>query len=189
MILASGSPRRRQLLAEAGYIFDTVASLPIDESYPADLLLDRVAVYLAEKKNRAYRNELNSGVIITADTTVFCEGRLLEKAADATEAFAMLQALSGRVHEVITGICVSDDKKAKSLSVVTEVHFSDLDEGEIDYYISKFQPFDKAGAYGIQEWIGMIGIKKIVGSYYNVVGLPLFELYQLLKNDFGITPQ
>ncbi|MFZ9028380.1 MAG: Maf family protein [Crocinitomicaceae bacterium] len=188
MILASNSPRRKQLLQEAGYEFKS-ASLQIEEDYPLDIALEEVAKYLAEKKNDAYRTLFKDEVIVTADTTVICGQMLLEKASTTKAATEMLKSLSGNMHQVISGVCVSKGSKLRSFSVTTDVHFANLSAEEIDYYISKFSPFDKAGAYGIQEWIGMIGIQKIVGSYYNVVGIPLFELYRVLKEDFGVIPR
>ena len=164
MILASNSPRRKQLLAEAGYQF-VVKSFAVDENYSSDLEVQAIAEHLAVKKNDFYRERFLDEVIISADTTVIFQNELLEKPADADQAKQMLENLSGNGHEVISGVCISDLSIKRSFSVRTEVQFKSLSELEIDYYITKYQPFDKAGAYGIQEWIGMVGIKKIVGSY------------------------
>lgn len=186
-LLASNSPRRKQLLTEAGYIFECEAH-SIDESIEQDLSVKYVAEKLAIRKNNYHRDLYPQKTIITADTTVIFQDQLLEKPSDLADAKRMLKQLSGNRHEVYSGVCVSDSHVFKSFSVKSEVYFDYLSDDEIDYYVSKYQPLDKAGAYGIQEWIGMIGIKKIVGSYYNVAGLPLHELYLVLKNDFQINP-
>lgn len=185
LILGSNSPRRKQILSDAGYHFKTM-SLDIDEKYPFDLEKSKIAKYLAKIKNEAYRKGLSSEVLLTADTTVIINNESLEKANTYDEAVNMLQVLSNNIHEVITGYCISDDKKFRSNSIVTRVYFKELGPEEIHHYVEKFQPFDKAGAYGIQEWIGMIGINKIEGSYFNVVGLPIFEIAEDLKT-FGIS--
>lgn len=181
IILASKSPRRKELIAHLGYDFEQ-KSKDTDESYPSDLPLNQVAEYLSKKKAEAFNGELNEGeLIITSDTTVLLENKLLEKAKNASEAKMMLQQLSGKAHEVITGLCLSSLQKQKSTSVSTKVYFKPLSETEIDYYINRFHPFDKAGAYGIQEWIGFIGVEKIEGSFYNVMGLPVKELYEMIE--------
>lgn len=181
LILASKSPRRKELIAHLGYDFEQ-KSKDTDESYPSDLPLNQVAEYLSKKKADAFKGELNEGeLLITSDTTVLLENKLLEKAINASEAKMMLQQLSGKAHEVITGLCLSSPQKQISTSVSTKVYFKTLSETEIDYYINRFQPFDKAGAYGIQEWIGFIGVEKIEGSFYNVMGLPVKELYEMVQ--------
>lgn len=181
LILASKSPRRKELIAHLGYDFEQ-KSKDTDESYPSDLPLNQVAEYLSKKKADAFKGELNEGeLLITSDTTVLLENKLLEKAINASEAKMMLQQLSGKAHEVITGLCLSSSQKQISTSVSTKVYFKTLSETEIDYYINRFQPFDKAGAYGIQEWIGFIGVEKIKGSFYNVMGLPVKELYEMVQ--------
>jgi septum formation protein len=189
LLLASNSPRRKQLLEEAGYSFETGAQ-SIDEDYPEDIPIEKVAEFLAVKKNDVHAKLFPDYTILTADTTVILNNELLEKPSDLDHAKEMLLKLSGQVHQVISGVCVSNKalQEKHSFSVTTEVHFKELDISEVDYYVEKFLPLDKAGAYGIQEWIGMVGIKKIEGSYYNVVGLPLLELYQLLKNTYQIIP-
>lgn len=181
IILASKSPRRKELIAHLGYDFEQ-KSKDTDESYPSDLPLNQVAEYLSKKKAEAFKSELNEGeLLVTSDTTVLLENKLLEKAINASEAKMMLQQLSGKAHEVITGLCLSSLQKQKSTSVSTKVYFKPLSETEIDYYINRFHPFDKAGAYGIQEWIGFIGVEKIEGSFYNVMGLPVKELYEMIE--------
>ncbi|CAN5382905.1 Maf-like protein [soil metagenome] len=181
LILASNSPRRKQLLQEAGFTF-TVKTKETDEDFPDDLPVIKVARYLAEKKAEAFREELSEAIIITADTVVICEGISLAKPAHKKEALAMLQTLSGKKHQVVTGMCLLNVKKKISFEVITEVYFKDLSGEEIDHYIDNYKPYDKAGAYGIQEWLGLIGIERINGSYYNVVGLPVQRLYEELKN-------
>ncbi|MAC94308.1 MAG: septum formation protein Maf [Flavobacteriales bacterium] len=181
LILASKSPRRKELIAHLGYDFEQ-KSKDTDESYPNNLPLNQVAEYLSKKKAEAFKSELNKGeLLITSDTTVLLENQLLEKAAKAKHAKEMLRQLSGKTHEVITGLCLTSLSKQESTSVSTKVYFKTLSETEIDYYINRFQPFDKAGAYGIQEWIGFIGVEKIEGSFYNVMGLPVKELYEMIE--------
>ena len=182
LILASKSPRRQQLLRDLGYSFE-VRTMDVPEDYPEDLDKESVARYLAEKKARAFQPHLQPGeVVLTADTTVVLNNELLEKAADAKEACTMLSKLSGQAHFVITGVCLASQDQLKSFDELTEVHFKTLSEAEIDYYIEHYQPFDKAGAYGIQEWIGMVGVEKLVGSYYNVVGLPVHRVHAALQH-------
>jgi len=180
LILGSNSPRRKQILQEAGFTFDTL-TLDIDESYPINLNKSKIAEYLAKTKNSAYRESIENQVLLTADTTVILKNESLEKAKDKTHAVRMLKQLSGNVHQVITGYCISDDSHQMSNAVTTNVFFKNLSSKEIEYYVEKYKPYDKAGAYGIQEWIGMIGIYKIEGSYFNVVGLPIFEISEDLK--------
>jgi septum formation protein len=181
LILASKSPRRKDLVAGLGYNFEQT-SKDTDESFPDELPLNEVAEYLSRKKAAAFLDELKSNeLLITSDTTVLLDNRLLEKAANAEEAAEMLRNLSGKTHEVITGLCLTSTEKQESISVSTKVYFKTLSEAEIDYYISNYHPYDKAGAYGIQEWIGYIGVKKIEGSFYNVMGLPVKELYEMIR--------
>jgi len=182
LILGSQSPRRKDLLAQLGYEFEQ-RSLHADESYPEDLRPKEVAEYLSRKKASAGIEELKEDeLLITSDTTVVLGKKILNKASDKEEAAKMLRSLSGKKHQVITGVCLTSKEKAISFSVKTTVYFKKLDKSEIDYYIENYQPFDKAGAYGIQEWIGMIGVKKIKGSYFNVMGLPLKALYEHLRD-------
>lgn len=160
-----------------------VRTKDVPEDYPDELPKTEIARYLAERKARAHQPELaQEEVVLTSDTTVVLDNRLLEKAADADEARSMLQALSGRTHQVITGVCLAGPNRLESFDDTTEVTFRGLTSQEIDYYINTFQPFDKAGAYGIQEWIGMIGVERMVGSYFTVMGLPTHRVYTAIQN-------
>ena len=180
IILGSGSPRRKELLERAGFEV-VVKKLNVEESFPKEITKNTVAEYLAKKKHQALTVEENE-IGITADTTVLIDDEILEKPKDATEAKQILSKLSGQKHEVITGVCISTSTNQKSFSQITTVYFKPLKESEIDYYIRHHHPFDKAGAYGIQDWIGMIGIEKIEGCYYNVMGLPIQKLYEEIQN-------
>tara|TARA_B100000683_G_scaffold247263_1_gene259577 strand:+ start:90 stop:665 length:576 start_codon:yes stop_codon:yes gene_type:complete len=180
-VLASGSPRRQSLLKSIISDFE-IWTKDIEESYPSELKEDKVAIYLAEKKAKAFYNEMNKGdLLISADTIVCQDQRVLGKPKDADEAFAMLTALSNSVHKVITACAIQSLYSINSFAEITEVRFKALSSEEIDYYIEHFKPFDKAGAYGIQEWIGQIAIKGINGCYYNVMGLPIQRLNSYLK--------
>jgi len=180
LILASRSPRRRQMLEAAGFTFQTVV-YDVDESFPEKLPPRKVAEYLSRKKADAYPGEIGGQLIIAADTIVLNSAEeILGKPGSEMEARHMLSGLSDGRHEVITGVTLKSKEKAESFSEKTEVYFKKLLEWEIDYYIENFQPLDKAGAYGIQEWIGLIGVKKISGSYFNVVGLPVQKVYEHL---------
>ena len=182
VILASKSPRRQQLLAQLCVDFDVDVLPGVDESYPADLPLDEIPLHIARKKLEAHRVLIESNeLIITSDTVVILDDKVLGKPADAQEAKAMLQALANCTHRVTTGVAIASKDKELSFGVTTEVDFSPLSEAEIDFYVSRFNPMDKAGAYGIQEWIGAAGITGIRGSFYNVMGLPLRRLYEALK--------
>lgn len=181
IVLASASPRRQSILTEMGVPFEVIIH-SIDEDFPSHLNRHEVAVYLAEKKAAAYHSEINSGkTVITADTIVCLGNAILNKPANKTEAFKMLKSLSGTTHDVITAVCIRNKEISETFYSTTSVEFADLDDDEINHYIELQKPFDKAGGYGIQEWIGMIGISKINGSYYNVVGLPAHEVYSRLK--------
>ncbi|MDD6141487.1 MAG: Maf family nucleotide pyrophosphatase [Bacteroidales bacterium] len=183
IILASGSPRRRELLGGLGIDFRIARLNDVDESYPDDLPANEVAEYLSKKKAEAYRQSLTERqLIITADTVVITDGEILGKPTDAADATRMLKALSGAVHQVVTGVTVMTTAKTVSFSATTNVRFAPLSDEEIDYYISQYRPFDKAGAYGIQEWIGYIAVEGIEGSYFNVMGLPIQKLYTVLKS-------
>lgn len=175
VLLASGSPRRRQLLADAGYDVVTVTSREVEESYPFSLDAEDVAEYLSKLKFDAYADMAGKDgrILLTADTVVVVDGKVLGKPADAREAKKMLRSLSGRTHHVITGVTLGDGVSTRSFSITTQVHFDMLTDAQIDYYIAIYKPFDKAGAYGIQEWIGLVGIKGIDGCFYNVMGLPV----------------
>ena len=178
IILGSKSPRRKELLQQIGWPFIQV-DINADESYPRKTPYNQVAEFIAIKKANTYQKNLkNDELLITADTVVCLDEIILEKPKDTDEAFIMLSKLSSRTHLVITGVCLTTPKLQESFSVQTNVTFKSLREEEINHYIKNYGPFDKAGAYGIQEWIGFIGVEKIEGSYTNVVGLPLFELYQ-----------
>ena len=181
IILGSQSPRRSSLLKQLGISF-IVKKKEVDESYPASIKKEEVAEYLSRKKATAFLEDLKENeVLITCDTVVILEDKLLGKASNKIEAKNMLQSLSGKKHQVVSGVCISSINHGHSFSVSTEVYFKAFKKEEIDYYIEKFHPFDKAGAYGIQEWIGMIGVEKIIGSYYNVMGLPVKELFEELN--------
>lgn len=181
IILASASPRRRQLLEQLGIDFTVKVIAGLDESYPAGLAWQEIPEYLSRKKAEGHTSLLSPDtMIITADTLVMLDGKPLGKPADAAEARRMLRNLSGRSHFVITGVTILTMEKSTSFSTTTEVFFDTLSDDEIDFYITRFKPMDKAGAYGIQEWIGAAGIRRIEGSYYNVMGLPLHSLYTAL---------
>ncbi|MDH5610251.1 MAG: Maf family nucleotide pyrophosphatase, partial [Cyclobacteriaceae bacterium] len=171
LVLASNSPRRQQLLKDAGFLFHAEAK-PFPENYPAQMDKENVAQYLAGEKNRFHRTVFPTDILITADTTVILDNHLLEKPENEREAYQMLMKLSGKTHQVITGVCISSRQKTISFAETTLVEFRQLSDEEINHYIGTYRPYDKAGAYGIQEWIGLVGINKIQGSYHNVVGLP-----------------
>lgn len=181
VILASNSPRRKELLAGLGVDYE-VRTLPdVDESYPDTLQGADIPLYIAKEKADAYRNMLQPGeLMITADTIVWLDGRVLGKPKDREDALCMLRDMSGRTHEVFTGVCITTTEWQRSFAAQTEVRFAELSEEEITYYVVKFRPMDKAGAYGVQEWIGFIGVENISGSYYNIMGLPVQRLYKEL---------
>lgn len=190
VVLASNSPRRKELLSGLGVNF-SVKTLPdVDESFPDTLKGEEIPLFIARKKADAYKvlfssvtsNEVEEPLlVITADTIVWLEDEVLGKPANATEARAMLSKLSGKKHQVITGVCLTTASWQKSFAAASEVQFSSLTEEEMDYYIQNYCPYDKAGAYGVQEWIGFIGVESIQGSYFNVMGLPIQRLYRELK--------
>ncbi len=182
IILASNSPRRRQILADAGFTF-TVVAKNISEDYPLDLPPETVPIYLARKKAAAFEAQVKDEIVIAADTVVILEGNILEKPVDVVDAFQMLTRLSGKKHKVVTGICLFSKDKEVFFSELTEVTFAPLSTEEIEFYIHTYKPFDKAGSYGIQEWLGMIGVSSIAGSFYNVMGLPIHQVYTAL-HDF-----
>ncbi len=181
IILASQSPRRHYLLKELGLDFDVLVT-DVDEVYPDGLSPEDIAIYLAGLKAGAIdRSELDDrAIVITADTIVYIGNEVLGKPGNHPEAAAMLRKLSGNTHDVITAVCLLSTKKKRLFHVRSSVTFKELSEAEIEYYILNFRPFDKAGGYGIQEWIGYIGINKIEGSFFNVMGLPVKELYDEL---------
>ena len=182
IILASNSPRRQELLAGLDINFE-VKSIPgIEESYPETLKKEEIPVYIARQKAFAYQKYLDDNtLLITADTIVWLNGSVYGKPENEQEAKEMLRILSGHTHEVITGVCLTDIKKQQTFYVSTKVKFAKLQEDEIEYYVNKYKPFDKAGAYGVQEWIGYIGVEKLEGSFYNIMGLPVRVLYTHLK--------
>ena len=182
IILASNSPRRRELLAGLDLDFEVRVLPDIDESYPKDLPVAEVAGYISCEKADPYRALIGEDdLVITADTVVIVGNEVLGKPKDADEARRMLQLISGRTHHVITGVCLLTTDKEHSFSVTTDVTFKQLSDDEITYYIEHYKPFDKAGAYGIQEWIGYIGVTSINGSYFNVMGLPVQRLWEEIK--------
>ena len=182
IVLASNSPRRRELLAGLGLPFEVRVLDGIDESYPDDLPVSEVAQYIASKKAAAYRDAMaDDELVITADTVVIVGDEILGKPVDEADARRMLREISGRTHQVTTGVCMLTTTQERRFAVTTDVTFKELSDEEIDYYISHYKPFDKAGAYGIQEWIGYIGVTGLDGSYYNVMGLPVQRIYETLR--------
>lgn len=183
IILASNSPRRKELLAGLDVDFEVRVIQGIDESYPETLPTADIAEYISQKKAAAYRQTMAADeLVITADTIVVSGHDVLGKPRDDDEARRMLHRLSGCTHQVITGVTLTTQKEQKSFSVKTDVTFKVLSDGEIDYYIRKYRPSDKAGAYGIQEWIGYIGVVELHGSYFNVMGLPVQRIYEALRS-------
>lgn len=182
IILASKSPRRQQLLKDLGLEF-SVEVTDADETYPPGLSMEEIPVFLAELKAKAFSRELvENELLITADTIVWLNGEVLGKPADKDEAIQMLRKLSNNEHQVVTGVCLKSNSRQCSFFAVSNVAFKELTDDEINYYIDRYKPYDKAGAYGIQEWIGYIGITHIEGSFFNVMGLPIQKLYtELLK--------
>ncbi|RHJ92564.1 Maf-like protein [Parabacteroides bouchesdurhonensis] len=181
IILASNSPRRRELLAGLGVDFEVRVIPDIDESYPASLQGEEIPAYIAEKKAKAYYENLaDDELLITADTIVWTYNKIMGKPANREEAIDMLMTLSNHVHEVMTGVCLTTKQKSVSFVVSSAVCFAELTKEEIDFYVDTYHPFDKAGAYGIQEWIGHVGVEAINGSFYNVMGLPVQRLYREL---------
>lgn len=182
IILASASPRRKELLSKLDIDFTVKVLHDVDESFPANLPVVQVPQYISRKKADAYRQEMqDNDMVITADTVVAVGRRILGKPKSAEEARIMLKLLSDRYHRVVTGVTIMTAKRTETFATVSRVRFTRLNDEEIDYYISKYKPFDKAGAYGIQEWIGMVGITELNGSYFNVMGLPVQRLYAKLK--------
>jgi septum formation protein len=182
IILASNSPRRKELLAGLDIHYEVKTLPDIDESYPENLHGEDIAIYIAKEKADAYLSYMKSGtLLITADTIVLLDGKVYGKPRDEAEAKQMLHDLSGNTHQVLTGVCITTTEKQRAFGVSSEVRFAKLDDDEIEYYVSKYKPLDKAGAYGIQEWIGYIAVEYISGSYFNIMGLPIQRLYQELK--------
>ena len=185
LILASNSPRRKELLAGLGIPFEVRVLQDIDEHYPENLPVNEVARYIAKEKADAYRCIVAADeLIITADTVVIVGDEILGKPVDEADAVRMLKLLSGRTHQVTTGVCLLTAEKERCFDVTTDVTFKALTDEEIHYYVNRYRPFDKAGAYGIQEWIGYIGVTGLNGSYYNVMGLPVQRIYQELTKHY-----
>jgi septum formation protein len=182
VILASQSPRRQQLLKDLGLDFD-IDVREVEEIFPEGLERDEIPQYLSKLKAEPFKDELSEKqLVITSDTIVWVDGEVLGKPKDREDAFRMISALSGRKHQVVSGVCLTTKEKRLAFSSVTDVYFKELTQEEITFYIDEYAPYDKAGAYGIQEWIGFIGIEKIEGSYFNVMGLPVQQLYtELMK--------
>ncbi len=183
IILASQSPRRHYLLKEIGLEFEIKLKQFVDESYPDHLKKEEIPLHIAGKKAEIYGKLEDNEILITADTIVWLKDKVLQKPIDQDDAIKILKELSGNCHQVYTGVCIKSNDKEVLFSACTDVYFKKLTYPEIDYYINHFQPFDKAGAYGIQEWIGYIGVEKINGSFFNVMGLPIQKLYTEL-DDF-----
>ncbi len=182
IILASNSPRRRELLGGLGLPFDVKVLPDIDEQYPEDLPVNQIAEYIAREKADAYRKVMaDNDLVITADTVVIVDDEVMGKPVDADDARRMLRKLSGRSHQVTTGVCLTTKEQQRHFSVTTDVTFKQLTDDEINHYVTVYKPFDKAGAYGIQEWIGYIGVTGLNGSYFNVMGLPVQRIYEELS--------
>ena len=183
LILGSASPRRKQLLRDAGFEFQ-VRVIPFDEVFPNEMNPEDVAAFLAKGKNERQRKSVSTQIVLTADTVVIHENKILGKPESPEEAIQTLKLLSSDTHLVVTGVCISDSQKSVSFSSKTEVKFRELTDEEIDFYVTNFHPKDKAGSYAIQEWIGLIGVEWIKGDYYNVVGLPIVKVYETLLKEF-----
>ena len=183
IILASASPRRQQLLSEIGITYEVVTADIDEENFPAELKPKQVPAFLAEKKAEAVRAKVaDDALIIAADTIVVLDKKILGKPTDREDAIRILNALSENMHSVITGVCILDGKEKITFSDRTDVHFRALTAAEIEYYVDHYKPYDKAGAYAIQEWLGMVGILRIEGDYFNVMGLPVNKVYTQLKH-------
>ncbi|MBQ4222806.1 MAG: septum formation protein Maf [Prevotella sp.] len=180
--LASNSPRRKELLAGLDIDFEVKVLEGIDESYPQDLPVGKVAEYISKTKANAYKDVIGDDeLVITADTIVVLHDKVMGKPEGREDAVNMLKTLSGKTHQVITGVCLTTKTQQRVTSVVSEVTFKELSDEEINYYVDRYKPYDKAGAYGIQEWIGYIGVTGLKGSYFNVMGLPVQRIYQELR--------
>ena len=183
IILGSQSPRRQELLHGLDVNFTVNVIAGLEENYPATLQGEEIPMFLAQQKAEAYVSVLTPhDMLITADTIVWLDGIVYGKPKDEADAKKMLRALSGKTHDVITGVCVTTTERQETFAAVSKVTFAPFSDNEINYYIEKYQPMDKAGSYGVQEWIGYIGVERIDGSFYNVMGLPVQRLYTLLKN-------
>lgn len=186
IILASNSPRRKELLGGLDIPFEVITINGLDESFSEDLKGEEIPLFLSEKKSEAYSEFWSKPetVVITADTIVWMNDKVLGKPKSREEALEMLRSMSGKSHYVYTGVCVRSAEKKISFVCSSEVRFANLDETEIEYYVDKYQPYDKAGSYGVQEWIGYIGVEHINGSFYNIMGLPIQRLYTVMKKEF-----
>lgn len=180
IILGSASPRRKELLKGLDIEFRIMAN-NVDETFPPEMSNVEIPMYLAQKKADAYKLNENT-LLITADTIVWLDGRVYGKPTDRSDAYEMLKMLSGKIHQVITGVCIKTAEKNTVFHAITDVHFACFSDAEIEYYLDHYSPYDKAGSYGVQEWIGYIGVEHIEGSYFNVMGLPVQQLYNELKN-------
>ena len=180
IILGSASPRRQELLKGLDIKFRILPN-SVDEDYPSHIIGVDIPMYLAQKKAEAYTLDENT-LLITADTIVWLEGKVYGKPTDRNDARKMLKTLSGKMHQVITGVCIKTANRTKVFHVMTDVYFASISDTEIDYYLDHYKPYDKAGSYGVQEWIGYIGVERIEGSYFNVMGLPIQRLFNELKN-------
>ena len=182
IILASNSPRRKELLSGLGVGYEVKTLPDVDESYPDGLSGEEIAKHIARGKAEAYRSLIQADeLVITADTIVWLDGTVMGKPKDEEEAKDMLMRLSGKTHQVITGVCLTTASTQKTFATVTDVTFATLTDEEVDYYVTRYQPMDKAGSYGVQEWIGFVGVENLSGSYFNVMGLPIQRLYTELK--------
>jgi len=183
ILLASQSPRRKFLIGELGFPFETISNRDVEEVFPPNLKREEIALFLAELKANAYKDLLidNKTIIITADTIVWLENEILHKPKDKADAVNILKKLSGKMHEVITGVSICSKHKNNTFCSITKVYFENLKDEEIEHYLENYKPYDKAGAYGVQEWIGYIGVKKIEGSFFNVMGLPIQKVYKVLE--------
>ena len=182
IILASNSPRRKELLSGLGVDYEVKTLPDVDESYPDGLSGEEIAKHIARGKAEAYRSLIQADeLVITADTIVWLDGIVMGKPKDEEEAKDMLMRLSGKTHQVITGVCLTTVSTQKTFATVTDVTFATLTDEEVDYYVTRYQPMDKAGSYGVQEWIGFVGVENLSGSYFNVMGLPIQRLYTELK--------
>lgn len=182
IVLASNSPRRKELLQRMGVNFKVRTLFGIDESYPDSLRGEDIVCYISRNKAKAYQSSMAPNeLLITADTIVYVDGEVMGKPKNAEQAKEMLHKLSGKTHQVITGVTIVTAKRTENFGVTSQVKFTNITDEEINFYVDNYLPFDKAGAYGIQEWIGIVAVEEIKGSYFNVVGLPVQRLYQKLK--------
>lgn len=182
IVLASNSPRRKELLQRMGVNFKVRTLFGIDESYPDSLRGEDIVCYISRNKAKAYQSSMAPNeLLITADTIVYVDGEVMGKPKNAEQAKEMLHKLSGKTHQVFTGVTIVTAKRTENFGVTSQVKFTNITDEEINFYVDNYLPFDKAGAYGIQEWIGIVAVEEIKGSYFNVVGLPVQRLYQKLK--------